>query len=102
MSRDIFSPVGATTNLTASATTSNVILDNMTGQPRSVRVYNPTAAIVFIEFGASSAVEAAVATSLPLGPGAVEWFEIGPAVTHMAAITSAGGGTVYASEGQGA
>lgn len=101
MTHRIFTPVGTTKNLTASGTTSNVALPVIsTYGSRSVRVYNATDVVVFIEFGAS-AVEAAVATSLPLGPGATEWFEIGQGVTHMAAITAAGGGLVYATEGQG-
>lgn len=97
---DTFTPTGTTKNITASATTSSVALPVST-QSRSVRVYNATDVVVFLEFGIST-VEAAVATSMPFGPGAVEYVEIGPAVTHVAGITAAGSGTVYFTEGFGA
>jgi hypothetical protein len=100
MTFSIFTPIGATANLAVTATTGSVALDNVTGTSRSVRVYNTGDVIVFLEFGVA-AVEAAAATSLPLGPGAVEWFEIGQAVTHCAGITASGTATVYFSEGMG-
>lgn len=100
MTFSIFTPIGATANLAVTATTGNVALDNVTDSSRSVRIYNSGDVIVFLEFGASD-VEAAAATSLPLGPGAVEWFEIGQGVTYCAAITAAGTATVYFSEGMG-
>lgn len=95
-----FSPIGTTKNITAAATTSSVALPVFT-ESRTVRVYNGTNVVVFIAFGTST-IEAAVATSMPLGPGATEFLEVGPAVTHVAGITSAGGGTVYFTEGKGA
>lgn len=94
----IFTPIGTTKNVSASSTTGNVELP--IGGDRSVRVYNSLSERVYIDFGGST-IEAAVATSLPLGPGAVEYFQLGKSVTHMAAITGAGSGTVYATEGQG-
>ena len=94
-----FSPTGTTKNITAASTTSSVALPVYTTS-RTVRVYNATGVVVFIEFGGST-VEAAVATSYPLGPGAVEWIECGPAVSYVAGITSSGGGTVYFTEGNG-
>jgi hypothetical protein len=100
MSFTIFTPIGATANLAVTSTTGRVALDNLTNQSRSVRVYNAGLVVVFLEFGAGT-IEAAAATSLPLGPGAVEFFEIGGAVTHCAGITASGTATVYFSEGMG-
>jgi hypothetical protein len=100
MSFTIFTPIGATANLAVTSTTGRVALDNLTNQSRSVRCYNTGSVIVFIEFG-GAAVEAAAATSLPLGPGAVEFFEIGGSVTQVAGITASGTATVYFSEGMG-
>ena len=100
MSYMIFTPVGATVNLAVTGTTGRVALNKVTTASRSVRVHNAGAATAFINFGGST-VEAAVASSLPLPPGAVEWFEIGDQVTNVAAITSAGSTTIYATEGFG-
>src|SRR5688500_18311820 len=95
-----FSPIGTTKNITASATTSNVALPVFTTN-RTVCVYNSTDVVVFLAFGASSAIEAAVATSLPVGPGGKEFFDVGPHVTYVAGITAAGTGVVYFTEGKG-
>lgn len=95
-----FSPQGTTKNITASSTTSSVALPVFT-ESRTVRVYNATGVVVFISFGIST-VEAVAATSMPIGPGGTEFFDIGPSVTHVAGITAAGGGTVYFTEGKGA
>lgn len=94
-----FTPIGTTKNITASATTSRVAIPVFT-ESRTVRAYNGTDVVVFLEFGIST-VEAATATSMPVGPGGTEFFEVGPAVTHVAGITTAGGGTVYFTEGKG-
>lgn len=94
-----FTPTGTTKNITASASSSRVALPVFTAT-RSVRVYNATDVVVFIEFGTVT-TDAAVATSMPIGPGGTEWMEIGPSVTHVAGITAAGGGTVYFTEGRG-
>lgn len=95
-----FSPIGTTKNITASSTTSRVALPVFT-ESRTVRVYNATNVVVFLEFGTVT-VEAAAATSMPIGPGGTEFLEVGPAVTYVAGITAAGGGTVYFTEGKGA
>ena len=96
---NIFSPQGTTKNLTASSVTSSVALPVFT-KSRTVRAYNATTVVVFLEFG-TSAVAAVAATSMPIGPGAVEFFEASASVTYVAAITAAGGGTVYFTEGMG-
>lgn len=100
MTFSIFTPIGATTSLAVTATTGSVALDNVTDSSRSVRCYNTGDVIVFLNFGPST-VEATTAAGLPLGPGAVEFFEIGQGATHVAGITASGTATVYFSEGRG-
>jgi hypothetical protein len=100
MSFTIFTPIGATVNIAATGTSGAVALSAVTNQSRSVRVRNKSAVEMFIEFGAST-VAATLAASVPVGPGATEWFEIGGAVTHVAAITEGGTGTIYFTEGRG-
>lgn len=95
-----FTPIGTTKNLTASSVSSRVALPVFTTS-RTVRVYNATGVVVFIEFG-TVATDAVAATSMPLGPGATEFLEVGAGVTYVAAITASGGGTVYFTEGKGA
>jgi hypothetical protein len=99
MTYAIFTAIGTTKNLAVTATTGRVGLPVLT-ESRSVRIWNSGAVPVFVEFG-NSAVEAAVATSMPIPAGAVEWHEIGGAVTHVAGITSSGTATVYFTEGKG-
>lgn len=94
-----FTPTGTTKNISATTTSASVALPVYT-TPRTVRVYNATAGIVFVEFGGAS-VAAVVATSMPLGPGATEFFDLGGATTYAAAIMASGAGTVYFTEGQG-
>ena len=96
-----FSPFAATTkSITASSITSRVALPALgTSGSRTVRVYNTTAVVVFILFG--DVTVNALTTSLPIPPGAVEFFDCPAGVTHVAGITTAGGGTVYFTEGEG-
>lgn len=61
-----------------------------------VRVYNSSAAVVFINFNA-----AATTAKMPIAPGAVEVFQCSPLVTTIQAITSGGTGTLYATVGVG-
>jgi hypothetical protein len=100
MSFTIFTPTGTTKNLAVTASTGRVALPVFANQSRSVRVFNSGSVVVFIEFG-TVATDAAVATSMPIGPGATEWFEIGGAVTYVAGITASGTATVYFTEGMG-
>lgn len=98
-----FTPLGATVSVSATGSTGNVAITAAAlGQGGTeVRVYNAGSATVFIAFGASSSVQAAV-TDMPVPPGAIEVFNVGPAITHMAAITASGTATVYATPGRGA
>jgi hypothetical protein len=65
----------------------------------SVRLYNSTAVVVFVQFGTSGTT--ATTSHMPIPPGGVEVFQIGPSVTSVAAITSSGSGTLYATTGYG-
>ena len=99
---DIFSPYGSdTTAVSVSTTTASGAL-NLPGQPitSSVRVYNGTGVTVFVQFGISTVT--ATTSHMPIPAGGVETFEIGPSVTHVAGITVAGTGTLYATTGRGA
>lgn len=56
-------------------------------------------AVAFIEFGISTQT-AVVLTSCPILPGTVNMFTIGPTVTHIATIGTAGN-TLYVTCGDG-
>ncbi len=94
-----FTPMTAgTVSRTVSGSTAAVALAK-TGNPQTVMVQSPAAnAIAFIEFG-DSTVTAAAATGTPILPGAIMVFTVAAAVTHMAAIGSAG--TLYVTVGHG-
>ena len=66
-----------------------------------VRLYNAGGSTVFVNFGDSS-VTAAVASGFPVPAGAIETFAVDSAQTYVAAITSAGTATLYATPGYGA
>lgn len=86
---------GSTSDLSSSSGTRSF---NIAGT--SVRIYNSTAVIVFIQFGTSAT--AATTSHMPIPPGATEMFQLGPSVTTISAITSGGTGTLYATTGMGA
>lgn len=111
MGFDLFSPFGlATTALSVSGTTANAALSipsatgsgsqasNLSGV--SVRVYNSATVTAFIKFGTSATT--AATTDMPIPAGAVETFQISPAITYIAGITAGTSGTVYATTGMGA
>ena len=114
---DLFCPFGsATTAVSVSGSTATGALNLPTATTDSsatlgatrtsniggvtVRVYNSTSVIVFVKFGTSSVT--AATTDMPIPPGGVETFQIGPAVTSIAGITSGTSGTLYATTGMGA
>ncbi len=83
----------ASTDLSSSSTKKG----NMGGV--SVRVYNSTTAIVFIQFGDSTVT--ATTAKMPIPSGNTETFQIGPSVTHVAGITASVTGTLYCTTGVG-
>lgn len=95
-----FQSEGSTVNLTAGVATGNVAL---TAAPNGgeVRICNLGTVPAFINFGTSSAVTAALATSIPIPAGAVEIFTLPATVTYLAAITASGTTALYATTGKG-
>jgi hypothetical protein len=97
-----FTATGNTVNLAVTIATGNVALGTLSSPGgATVRIHNAGSATAFIEFGPSSAIVAALATSMPVPAGLVEAFTINPGITHMAAITASGTATIYATPGQG-
>lgn len=88
---------GSTVSLAAGTSTGNV--EVQTGPlARHLRLYNSGTVTVFIKFGATSGVTAAV-TDYPLPGGAVEI--VSAPAAWMAAITASGSATIYATPGEG-
>lgn len=96
-------PFSPGTSITLSATTTSGT-SSATALPlsanRQVLVQNAGAVPAFVEFG-TSAVAAAVATSLPILAGGSRVFSIPASVTHAAAITGSSTATVYVTPGHG-
>lgn len=103
MSITPFTPLGATVNL-AVDTNSDVLELTTIGTGATggmaVRLHNAGSVAVFVAFG-NSAITTAATTGMPIPAGGVEVFEIGPAVTHVAAITASSTATLYATSGRG-
>jgi hypothetical protein len=101
----VFTPVGATVNLSASDSTSNVALTPIGGSTqsgsRSLTLFNSGSVTAFLAWGDSSVV-ATAAAGFPLPAGAWCTVEISPGATHMAGIVASGSATVYATSGRGA
>lgn len=89
----------ATVNITAATSSARVAVraarDSVSP---NVRVYNAGSVIAFIENGGSG-VTAAVATGIPIAPGAVEVICL-PS-THIAAITGSSTAVLYLTPGSG-
>ena len=100
---DAFMPSGATVNIAVAAATANVALGTAaSGGTTAVRVMNNGTATVWIQFG-TSAVTAALATGMPVGPGQTHVFtcpSFGSA-PYAAAIAAGATGTVYFTPGTG-
>lgn len=95
-----FQPNGSTVNLALSTSTGNVALPGV-GNGANVRVYNAGTTAGFITFGTASTVTAALATSMPIPPGAVEMFTLPAGITYVAGISASGAPTLYFTTGQG-
>lgn len=94
-----FSPVGDTVNVAVTATSQALALTSLGTMGGSVRIGNIGTQTVFIAFGSSS-VTTTTAAGIPILPNTVEVFALG-GVTHVAAIATAVGSTLYATSGQG-
>lgn len=98
-----FTQSGTTVSVTPTTTTGALAL-TIPGWAggSAVRVKNLTDVTVFINFGIST-VTAVLTTSMPIGTGDTEVFQIGPAVTHVAHIITTGvaTGKIYFTPGEG-
>jgi hypothetical protein len=92
-----FGPDRATVNLTVTAASGRVQVLSA-AYARHVRLYNAGPATVFVAFG-TVAVVAAVATGMPIPPGAVE--VVTSRSLYVAGITESGSATLYCTVGEG-
>lgn len=98
---EVFLPIGNTADFAVTGTTANTQLRNtMPGQPSVVRLANIGTQTVFVAFG-DSTVAATVADGFPMIANSVECFSIPAGATHVAAIASGAGSTLYATVGEG-
>ena len=97
-----FRPSGATVPITVGAAASAATQVCATGT-RSVRVMNDGTATAWINFG-DVTVTAAVATSMPVGPGVTEVLSfpnLTAATFYVAAIAAGSTGKIYFTPGSG-
>jgi hypothetical protein len=96
-----FAPAGNTVSLAVTTATARVALTApATAGAYQVRLYNAGTATAFVTFGTVTA-NGVVATSMPIPSGGIEVFSVASTVTHVAAITSSGTATLYATTGYG-
>ena len=67
---------------------------------RSLRIANAGTQTIFVNFGTST-VNAVIANDMPILAGSVEVFLLPPDITHVAAIASTTGSTMYLTVGEG-
>lgn len=99
---EAFAPVTATINLPVTATTANVSLRSLSpvvNQP-VVRLANVGTQTIFVNFGIAG-VTATTTAGFPMIANSVGCFSIPVTATHIAAIASAVGSTLYATVGAG-
>lgn len=95
----------ATVNIDVSSANQRVAITGANKRSH-IRVMNNGTATVWLEFG-DSAVVAAVATGIPIGPGGVEIFTgslVGPGAgdnLYVAAIAAGSTGKIYFTAGEG-
>lgn len=94
-----FRGTGNTVNVSASASSGNVLVRSGQGTLGHVRVLNDTAVKAFVEFGADNTVVAALATSIPIPAGGCEILETPH--SYAAVILPSGTGSVYFTPGEG-
>lgn len=94
-----FAPTGPTVSITAGTSTGNVEVDGGDAWGGDVRVVNKGTVYAYMAFGGSG-VEATVAGSVPLVPGAAEVFSMYGG-THAAVIVESGTAVVSFTPGAG-
>lgn len=102
---NLFTPqTKATVSITSGVSTARVALNQ--GFATTVRIKNVDASnVAFVEFGTVAVVatvpSGSTTGSLPIGPGETVGVSVGPTVTHVAAICTAGTPIVYFTPGYG-
>lgn len=99
----------ATVNIAATTTTQNVALPStanaalgfQSSDGDTVLVFNASANLAFVEFGADSTVTASLSTSFPVPPNSTRLIGVGSYARYAAAILASATGTVYFSRGKG-
>lgn len=95
-----FLPQGNTVNIDVAATTARVQVASGQGR-RQVRIMNDGTATAWFTFGGAT-VEAALASSIPIGPGAIEVLTVSATGDiYAAAIAAAATGKIYFTPGSG-
>jgi hypothetical protein len=97
MADQVFMATNATRTIAATTTPLRATLP---GVARHARVMNGAASIAFIRFGVND-MDASVATSMPLGPGAVEVFRVPATAGYVSVVLASGSGPVYVTPGEG-
>lgn len=91
-----------TVNIAVAAASARVAIPGLATGTSQVRVYNAGSAIAWVEFG-DVTITAAVATGIPIPPGAIEVLTI-PQVSgapYVAAIAAGATGSIYFTPGMG-
>lgn len=95
-----FSALSDTTAVISGTTTSAAAsLPGTAGGGQSVRVFNSGTTIAFVRWAATSPT--AVATDIPIAPGATEVFSLPVDAAFVAAILASGTGSIYFTRGAG-
>ena len=96
-----FEKMSNTANLAVTGTSASVAVPSAGVGHGSVRIVNAGTNTIFVEFG-NSAVTATTTTSMPILPNTAETFVFRNENTHVAAIASTTGNTLYVTYGSGA
>lgn len=97
-----FGWVGATVNTAVTGTSANVAITRSGIGTQTIRVANIGTVTIFIEMGTSSGITATTAASMPVLANTVETFLLPNNITHLAAIASGAGSTMYVTTGESA
>lgn len=95
-----FMPEGPTVNISVTSSSQSITL-GAGGSAKSVRIMNNGTATVWVNFGATG-VTAALATSIPVGPGVTEVLTAPEnlTATFVAAIAAGSTGSIYFTPGR--
>lgn len=97
-----FGWTGVTVNTAVTGTSANVAVTRPGIGTQTVRIVNVGTNTIFIEMGTSSGITATTTTSMPMLANTVETFLLPNNITHIAAISSGAGSTMYVTTGESA